>query len=137
VEKIKKLAIENAVSIILGALEPARRCVYNSAIMIDRTGNLRLKHRKFQEPYGFCVGNTLKTAKTELGEIAIIICGDLYNDKIATRIIRKKPDLLFVPMDYSPEYGSLSDEDIEAMAQRVMAFQVRTFVVNGSPPGGA
>jgi aspartate carbamoyltransferase catalytic subunit len=30
------------------------------------------------------MGNTVKTAKTEFEKIAIIICGDLYNKRVAS-----------------------------------------------------
>jgi predicted amidohydrolase len=80
----------------------------------------------------------VKTAKTEFGNVAIIICGDLYNKRVAKWVRRKRPDFLFVPMEYSPEYGEPNnEEDIEAMLERVKLLGVRTFIVNSFPPGGA
>jgi len=103
VGRVSELAREKGVYIVFGLLEPYKNCTYNSALLIGRDGEILLKHRKFQEPYKFCTGNTVKTAKTEFGKVAIIICGDLYNKRIAKWIRKKKPDLLFVPMEYSPE----------------------------------
>jgi predicted amidohydrolase len=137
VERVSELARENGVYVVFGLLEPYKNCVYNSALLIGRNGEVLLKHRKFQEPMKFCTGNTVRTTKTEFGKVAIIICGDLYNKRIAKWVRRKKPDYLFVPMEYSPEYGEITPEDVGAMSERVKLLGVRTFVVNSFPPGGA
>ncbi|WP_456394224.1 carbon-nitrogen hydrolase family protein [Thermococcus sp.] len=137
VKRVSALARENSVYVIFGLLEPYKRCVYNSALLISRNGEVLLKHRKFQEPMKFCTGNTVRAAKTEFGKLAIIICGDLYNKRIAKWIKRKKPDFIFVPMEYSPDYGEPNEEDVKAMSERAELLGVKTFVVNSSPPGGA
>ncbi|EHR79432.1 carbon-nitrogen hydrolase [Thermococcus litoralis DSM 5473] len=137
VKRVSTLAKNNAVYVIFGLLEPYKSCVYNSALLINREGEVILRHRKFQEPMKFCTGNTVKTAKTEFGKVAIIICGDLYNKRIAKWIRKKKPDFLFVPMEYSPESGKISEEDLKAMSERVKLLSVKTFIVNSYPPGGA
>ena len=137
VQRVSKLAKENSVYVILGLLEPYKNCVYNSALLINREGEVILKHRKFQEPMKFCTGNTVRTAKTEFGKLAIIICGDLYNKRIAKWIKKKKPYYLFVPMEYSPETGKIIEEDIKVMSERVKLLEVKAFVVNSSPLGGA
>ena len=137
VGRVSGLAKENGVYIVFGLLEPYKNCVYNSALLIGRNGEVLLKHRKFQEPYRFCTGNTVRTAKTEFGKVAVIICGDLYNKRILKWMMRKRPDYLFVPMEYSPDYGKPNEEDVEAMAERVRLLGVRAFIVNSYPPGGA
>ncbi|AHL22723.1 carbon-nitrogen hydrolase family protein [Thermococcus nautili] len=137
VEKVSALARKVGVYVVFGLLEPYRDCVYNSALLIGRNGEVLLKHRKFQEPMKFCTGNTVRTAGTEFGKVAVIICGDLYNKRIAKWVKRKRPDYLFVPMEYSPDYGELNNEDVGAMAERAKLLGVRTFIVNSYPPGGA
>lgn len=137
VERVSGLAKENGVYVVFGLLEPYKNCVYNSALLIGRNGEVLLKHRKFQEPYKFCTGNTVRTAKTEFGKVAVIICGDLYNKRILKWVRRKRPAYLFVPMEYSPEYGKPNEEDVKAMAERVRLLGVRAFIVNSYPPGGA
>jgi len=137
VERVSELARENDVYIIFGLLEPYKNCVYNSALLIDPEGNVILKHRKFQEPIKFCTGNTLKTARTEFGKSAIILCGDLYNKRIVKWVRRKRPDHLFVLMEYSPESGKITEEDVKVMSERVKLLGVRAFIVNSFPPGCA
>ncbi|ASJ02458.1 carbon-nitrogen hydrolase [Thermococcus profundus] len=135
--RVSNLARENGVYIVFGLLEPYKHCIYNSALLIGRNGEVLLKHHKFQEPHKFCTGNTVKTARTEFGKVAIIICGDFYNKRIAKWVRRKKPDLLFVPMEYSPDYGEPNEEDVRAMSERVRLLGVKAFIVNSHPPGGA
>ncbi|NJD99716.1 carbon-nitrogen hydrolase family protein [Thermococcus sp. LS1] len=137
VRRVSTLARKYGVYVIFGLLEPYKNCTYNSALLIGRDGRVLLKHRKFQEPMEFCTGNTVKTAQTEFGKVAIIICGDLYNKRIVKWIRRKRPDYIFVPMEYSPEGGEIAVEDIEAMSERVRLLGVRTFIVNAHSPGGA
>ncbi|AEC52022.1 carbon-nitrogen hydrolase [Pyrococcus sp. NA2] len=136
-ERVSKLARENSVYVIIGLLEPYKNYIYNSSLLIGRNGEVLLKHRKFQEPYKFCTGNTVRTAKTEFGKVAMVICGDLYNKRILKWVKKKRPDYLFVPMEYSPEYGEPNEEDINAMTDRVKLLGVKTFIVNSFPPGGA
>ncbi len=137
VERVSSLARKAGVYVVFGLLEPYKNCVYNSALLIGRNGEVLLKHRKFQEPMKFCTGNTVRTARTEFGKVAVIICGDLYNKRILKWVRRERPDYLFVPMEYSPSYGPPNEEDVEAMAERVKLLSVRAFIVNSHPPGGA
>ncbi|ASJ00431.1 carbon-nitrogen hydrolase family protein [Thermococcus gorgonarius] len=137
VKRVSSLVRKNGVYVVFGLLEPYKNCVYNSALLISRNGEVLLKHRKFQEPYKFCTSNTVRTARTEYGKVAIIICGDLYNKRILKWVRRKRPDYLFVPMEYSPDYGQPNEEDVEAMAERVKLLGAKAFIVNSYPPGGA
>ncbi|AEH25025.1 carbon-nitrogen hydrolase family protein [Pyrococcus yayanosii] len=137
VEWVSRLARKAGVYVVFGLLEPYKNCVYNSALLIGRNGEILLKHRKFQEPYKFCTGNTVRTARTEFGKAAIIICGDLYNKRIAKWVRKKRPDFIFIPMEYSPDYGEPNEEDVKAMSERAELLGVRTFIVNSYPPGGA
>ncbi|AIU70880.1 carbon-nitrogen hydrolase [Thermococcus eurythermalis] len=137
VKRVSALAREAGVYVVFGLLEPYKNCVYNSALLIGRNGGVLLKHRKFQEPMKFCTGNTVRTARTEFGKAAIIICGDLYNKRIAKWVRRKRPDFLFVPMEYSPDYGEPNEEDVAAMAERVGLLGAGAFIANSHPPGGA
>ncbi|NJE60278.1 carbon-nitrogen hydrolase family protein [Thermococcus sp. 21S7] len=130
VERVSRLAGEAGVYVVFGLLEPYKNCTYNSALLIGRNGEILLKHRKFQEPMKFCTGNTVKTARTDLGKVAIIICGDLYNKRIAKWIRRKRPDFIFMPMDRSPWGDFNLAEEVADMGRRVALLGVRTFIVN-------
>jgi predicted amidohydrolase len=49
--RVSELARENNVYVVFGLHELYKNCVYNSALLIGRNGEVLLKHRKFQEPY--------------------------------------------------------------------------------------
>ncbi len=137
IELTENLASKSGVHIILGLLERDGNCIYNTAVMVSPEGRILLKHRKFQEPMKFCTGNKLEVASTPWGRVGIIICGDLYNSEILSRVRTAKPDYLFVPMEYTPDYGPLNGEDVRAMSGRVRLLGTTVLVVNSFPPGGA
>ncbi len=47
VEHVSSLARKAGVYVVFGLLEPYKSCVYNSALLICRNGEVLLKHRKF------------------------------------------------------------------------------------------
>ena len=59
---------------------------YNSAILIDKQGNILTKYRKInvlEQAFEFYeVGNKLEVIDTEFGKIGINICSDNYHDPI-------------------------------------------------------
>jgi len=132
-----KTALESKVHLILGLLERAGVCVYNSAILVSPQGRVILRHRKFQEPMKFCTGSRVPVIDTRWGRVSVIICGDLYNREILQEILSGKPDYLFVPMEYTPDHGPLNDEDIRAMSLRIKLMGTTALIVNSFPPGGA
>ena len=61
--------------------------------------------------------------------MAVIICGDLYNKRIAKWMRQKRSAYLFVTVtiEYSPEYGQPSEEDVKVMAEWVRLLGVKAF----------
>lgn len=96
--------------IIMGVLEPCDDTAYNSAVVIDDSGRIILRHRKVEEPMRFCRGQGFSFADTRYGRLGVLICGDLYNDEIVEEASRKNPRIVFVPMDYQPETVDYSEE---------------------------
>ncbi len=137
VRRVGTLVRERGIYVAFGLLEPDGECVYNSAVLMGRDGRVTLKHRKFQEPMRFCTGEELGAVDTEFGRVSLVICGDLYNDRILKGLLRVRPDYVLVPMEYTPEYGQLNEGDVRAMAERSRLFGAITFVANTFPPGGA
>ena len=129
VKKLSKLANKYGINIIAGIIEEGENCIYNSAVLIDKQGKILLKHRKLQEPKRFCRGKEVKAVNTVWGNIAILICGDLYNEEAEKKLIEARPDYLFIPMDYSPEKLNLREE-IQVMGKRIGKLKVKTFITN-------
>jgi predicted amidohydrolase len=81
-ERLKKSAIENQVFVCAGIIEREKDSIYNSAVFIDPTGKLLLKHRKINEleiahPY-YELGNRIEVCQTPLGTVGLMICADAF-----------------------------------------------------------
>lgn len=96
-EKIGRLARENSVYICFGLLESTADGVCDTAVLLDRTGNIVLKHRKINEKPPFSNGSKIDFADTMLGRIGILICADLF-DKTVTEKLDPGIDIILVPM---------------------------------------
>lgn len=94
--------------IIFSMFEIDNGCIYNTAVLIDRTGEIAGKYRKTHLPLceaeaGVTPGNEYPVFKTDFGTVGMIICWDHWFPETA-RIIRKNgAEILFVPtLGYAP-----------------------------------
>ena len=84
------MAKKNKVFICPGLIEKAGDKVYNSAIVVDPSGEIILTHRKINEldighPF-YALGNKLNVCETPFGTIGLLICADATaNDHVLTR----------------------------------------------------
>jgi len=71
--------------------------VYDSGVLLNREGQIVLVQRKLSEKPPFQTGKQVEIAETELGKMAILICGDLFH---AEAIAQLSDDLdwVLVPM---------------------------------------
>jgi len=73
-------AAKHGIFVCAGLSESDHSQVFNSAVLIDRWGNLLCKHRKLNElDIGhefYQLGDRLNVAHTELGTIGLMICAD-------------------------------------------------------------
>ncbi len=77
---LAKSAIENNIYICAGLTEKTPDKIYNSAVIIDKKGNVKCLHRKINElkiglDY-YNIGDRLNVVKTEFGTIGLMICAD-------------------------------------------------------------
>lgn len=78
------LAKKHEVFICSGLIEKDGDKVYNSAIIIDPSGNIILTHRKINEldighPF-YALGDKLNVCQTPFGTIGLLICADANTD---------------------------------------------------------
>ena len=76
------LAKKNSIWICVGLTEKLNDLNYNSAILINRIGEIVLKHRKInllevEFPF-YQIGNKIEVINTEFGTIGLNICADNY-----------------------------------------------------------
>jgi predicted amidohydrolase len=106
--RIAALARRHKLMIAIGLDEKAGDRLYDSAILVDKTGTLLWKHRKtnvlaelMTPPYAEGTPDGIGVVETEFGRIAVLICADTFVDAHFKRIQRLKPDLLLVPYGWA------------------------------------
>jgi predicted amidohydrolase len=84
--------------------------LYDSAILVDKTGRLLWKHRKLtvlpelmDPPYAEGTVEGIGGADTEWGRIGMLICADTFGDAYVARIRAFKPDLVLIPYGWAAE----------------------------------
>jgi predicted amidohydrolase len=99
-----------------GCLEKDGDKVYNSAVIIDRSGRIVLKHRKIdtlpwltKDLYDLGNPEDIRTVDTEFGRLGLTICADNFNLKNPQRVADQGAWLLIV------SHGFAVDE-LETMA---------------------
>jgi predicted amidohydrolase len=79
---LREAASENKVYVCSGLVERARDRVFNSAILIDPSGEIILHHRKLNEleigHESYAQGDRLGVAQTPLGTFGVMICADAF-----------------------------------------------------------
>lgn len=109
-ERIAALARQYGVMISIGLDEKEGDRLYDSAILVDKTGKLLWKHRKLNvlpelmsPPYAVGKESGIGVVETEYGRIGLVICADTFTDSYLERIKRMKPDLMLVPYGWAAE----------------------------------
>ena len=107
-DRIAALARSYGMMIAIGLDEKDGDKLYDSAILVDKTGKLLWKHRKINvlpelmtPPYSQGRPEDIGVVNTEFGRIALLICADTYTDAYVERLKALKPDLMLVPYGWA------------------------------------
>jgi predicted amidohydrolase len=115
-DRLAKAAIEHQIFVVAGLVERAGERLYNSAVLIDRRGEILLVHRKINELTIahdlYSIGDRLAVAETELGTLGLSICADNKSDSLAIghTLARMGAQLLLSPSAWALE----ASHDLEA-----------------------
>lgn len=108
VDHIAALARRYGLMIAIGLDEKEGDRLYDSAILVDKTGKLLWKHRKINvlpklmtPPYSQGRPADIGVVDTEYGRIAVLICADTFTDAFVERLKTLKPDLALVPYGWA------------------------------------
>ena len=98
-----EVARRNNLYIVAGLLEREGEVVYNTAVLIDRQGNLAGKYRKTSLPReeidgGVTPGNAFPVFDTDFGRIGIMICWDVSFPEPARALARQGAEVILLPI---------------------------------------
>jgi len=104
---LSEMARKHHVYICSGLIEKAGETVYNSAVIINSSGEVILVHRKINEldighPY-YALGDRLNVCHTEFGTLGLLICADANTDGfVLTRSLAYMgADVIFSPSSWA------------------------------------
>jgi predicted amidohydrolase len=88
---------------VAGILEKKDDIVYNTAVLIDRNGNLAGRYRKVSLPQeefdgGVTPGNSFPVFETDFGKIGLMICWDVTFPESARALAQKGAEIIFLPI---------------------------------------
>jgi len=89
--------------IVAGILERSGDTVFNTAVLLDRDGNLAGKYRKVSLPQeeidgGITPGNSFSVFDTDFGKIGLMICWDVTFPEPARSLAQKGAEIIFMPI---------------------------------------
>jgi N-carbamoylputrescine amidase len=147
---LSELARRHKMWISAGCLEKDGDSVFNAAVIIDRTGQIVLKHRKIdtlpwltQHLYERGSPEDIKTIDTEFGRIGLTICADNFDLNKPQRATDQGAWLLIAPHGFAAEKAMLeqNSKDYQAHICKVAAHSklwvIGTNTVQGVVQGGA
>lgn len=121
-EFLSALAKELNIWISAGCLEKYGDKTYNAAVIIDRTGNIVLKHRKIKTLSSLTSqlydrGNTedIKAVETEFGRIGLTICADNFDIENPEKVAESGAWLLITPHGFAARPNDLANNAVEYM----------------------
>jgi len=132
-DRIASLARKYEIMIAIGLDEKDGDRLYDSAILVDKSGKLLWKHRKINvlpelmtPPYSQGRPEDIGVVETEYGRIAVLICADTFSDSFVNRMKTLKPNLMLVPYGWAAANDKWPDhsKELEDLVSR-RASQVR------------
>jgi predicted amidohydrolase len=132
-DRIAALARKYNIMVAIGLDEKDGEHLYDSAILVDKSGKLLWKHRKINvlpelmtPPYSQGRAEDIGVVETEYGRIAVLICADTFSDAFVERMKTLKPDLMLVPYGWAATNDKWPDHSkkLEDLVKRRSA-QVR------------
>jgi predicted amidohydrolase len=147
---LSQLARRHKIWVSAGCLEKDGDHVFNSAVILDRSGAIVLKHRKIntlesltKHLYDQGKADDIKTIDTEFGRIGLTICADNFDLKNPQRVADQGAWLLVAPHGFAAEEKRMVansreyQEHIRKVAGSTRLWVVAPDAVLGTVQGGA
>jgi N-carbamoylputrescine amidase len=147
---LAEIARRHRMWVSAGCLEKDGEHVYNSAVIVDRTGKIVLKHRKI-DTLPWLTGHLydrgrpedIRCVETEFGRIGLTICADNFDLKKPARVAEQGGWLLVAPHGFAAEESKLEQNSKEyqthmrKVAKGTKLWVIGTDSVLGEVQGGA
>lgn len=138
--RLRRLARNYSMFICIGLAEKEGNRLYDSALLIDPSGTILLKHRKMNiltelmdPPY--TPGREIQAVDTPLGRMGLLICADTFVPENLKRMAECQPDFVLVPYGWAakeeawPEHGKELHKTVSNAAKAIGAPVVGTDLV--------
>ena len=138
----------NSLWIGFGLFERDGDCLYDSAVLIAPDGSVALRYRRNQPQWHgigadsavYRQGTSIEVARTPIGNVGFLICGDLFDDALVPRFRALRPDLLLFPFarcfsDGSADQARWDTEEMPEYVRQVVSVGVPALMTNyiGAP----
>ncbi|NHJ84371.1 MAG: carbon-nitrogen hydrolase family protein [Asgard group archaeon] len=142
---ITKAAKKAGINVCIGLLELYENKFYDSAILIDRDGNITLKYQRISPGWHaldinnsefYREGVEIPILKTEFGSVAILLCGDLFDEEIIKRVKHQEINYLFLLLARSLDRtgkeitSQWENELFEGYIPQIKKLRTTCFIVN-------
>lgn len=102
-KRLAQLAVKRNAYVAAGLYESEGEAVYNTAVLIDRKGNLVGKYRKVYLPReeferGLTPGNTFPVFDTDFGRLGMMICYDVFFSDPARALAAQGAEVILLPI---------------------------------------
>jgi predicted amidohydrolase len=100
---LSELAKKHSSYVVAGIYEREGEIVYNTAVLLDRHGDLLGKYRKVYLPSGeveggLTPGNDYPVFKTDFGTVGLMICYDVFFSDPAHALARQGAEMILLPI---------------------------------------
>jgi len=101
--RLAEMARKKSAYVVAGIYEREGVALYNTAVLLDRKGNVAGKYRKVYLPReeiegGLTPGNEYPVFTTDFGRVGVMICWDIQYADPARALARRGAELLLVPI---------------------------------------
>ena len=115
------IAVSNNTAIIYGYPEKTEEGIFNSALCVDKTGQLIANHRKLLLPPGFELEYFQPGQNTTLFELngvqcAMLVCYDVEYPEAVRACVEAGAELIIVPTALAEEWGIVANKVIPTRA---------------------
>lgn len=116
VDVLCRAAEKRNINIAIGVFESDNENLYDTAIFINRKGEMGLKYRRMTSGWHdskiqdtiYKEGTEIETYEADIGNVCFLICGDLFNDELVNKVKGVNVDYLIFPFARSFYDGTYS-----------------------------